>query len=138
MKLVYPVCFYLEEDGRYSVDVPDLPGCVTQGDNLADAIEMAVDAASGWILSTLEDGEEVPSPSKIEDVTLAYENGMINYVMLDMDSYAEKYGDKAIRKNLTIPAWLNTLAERHDVNFSRVLQDALQIELKEYLHITNP
>ena len=133
MKLVYPVCFYLEDNGHYSVDVPDLLGCVTQGDNLAHAIEMAIDAASGWILSSLEDGEDIPEPSKLENIKLEYDNGMINYVMLDIDSYAEKYGDKAVRKNLTIPAWLNTLAEKHDINFSRILQNALQTELKEHL-----
>jgi len=133
MKLVYPACFYLEDNGSYSVDVPDLLGCVTQGRDLTEAMEMAVDAASGWILSTLEDGEEPPKASKVEDIKLEYENGMVNYVMLDIDSYAEKYSNKAIRKNLTIPAWLNTIAEKHNVNFSYVLQNALQTELKEYL-----
>lgn len=135
MKLVYPACFYKEEDGRYSVDVPDLSGCVTFGENLAHAIEMAVEAAGGWILITLENGEEVPRPSNIEDIKLEYENGIISYIMLDIESYAEKYGDKAIRKNLTIPAWLNTLAEKHNVNFSHVLQNALKSELKEYLPV---
>ena len=106
---------------------------MTQGDNLAHAIEMAIDAASGWILSSLEEGENIPEPSKLENIELEYNNGMINYVMLDIDSYAEKYGDKAVRKNLTIPAWLNTLAEKHDINFSRILQNALQAELKEHL-----
>lgn len=91
MKLVYPVCFYVEDDGKYSVDVPDLIGCVTQGDNFANAIEMAVDAASGWILTSLEDGEEIPKSSKAEDIKLEYENGFVNYVMLDIDAYAEKY-----------------------------------------------
>jgi hypothetical protein len=94
---------------------------------------MAIDAASGWILSTLENGEQLPKPSKIDDIKPEYDNGIVNYVLLDIDSYAEKYGDKAIRKNLTIPAWLNTIAEKQNVNFSHVLQNALQIELKEYL-----
>jgi len=67
------------------------------------------------------------------DAKLEYESGMANYIMLDIDSYSEKCGDKAIRKNLTIPAWLNTIAEKHNINFSRVLQNALQSELKEYL-----
>ena len=133
MKLVYPACFYMEDNGTYSVDIPDLLGCVTQGGDLADAMEMAVDAASGWILSALEGGEEPPKASNAEDVKLEFENGMVNYIMLDIDSYAEKYGDKAIRKNLTIPAWLNTIAEKHNVNFSHVLKNALQVELKEYL-----
>ncbi len=46
-------------------------------------------------------------------------------IVLDMDTYAEKYGEKAVRKNLTIPAWLNTFAEENHVNFSQVLQNAL-------------
>lgn len=50
---------------------------------------------------------------------------MVNLLLLDLDSYAEKYGDKAVRKNLTIPAWLNTFAEKNNLNFSKILQDAL-------------
>ena len=46
-------------------------------------------------------------------------------LVLDIDSYAEKYGNKAVRKNLTIPAWLNTFAEANHINFSQVLQDSL-------------
>lgn len=45
--------------------------------------------------------------------------------MLDIDAYAEKYGSKAVRKNITIPAWLNTFGEKKNLNFSKVLQDAL-------------
>lgn len=63
MKLIYPAVFYEGEDG-YTVEFPDLPGCVTQGDTLEEAMEMAVDAASGWILIMLEDGEDIPTPSR--------------------------------------------------------------------------
>lgn len=134
MKLVYPACFYpCEESNGYTVIVPDLQGCVTQGETLADAFTMAVDAASGWILDSLEDGEPIPKPSLQTDITLDYDDGFINLIVLDMDSYSEKYGKKAVRKNLTIPAWLNTLAEKEQINFSTVLQNAL---IKE-LHVTN-
>jgi len=51
MKLVYPACFYPEENGQFSVNFPDLQGCCTFGDTFAEAIEMAIDAASGWILT---------------------------------------------------------------------------------------
>lgn len=125
MKLVYPACFYTEEDGSYSVVVPDLPGCITQGDSLADAIEMAVDAASGWILNSIENNEPIPTASKIQDIELEYDNGFVNLIVLDIASYAEKYGNKSIRKNLTIPAWLNTTAEKQNINFSEILQEAL-------------
>ena len=126
-KLLYPACFYpCEEQEGYTVVVPDLPGCVTQGRSLLDAIGMAVDAASGWILDEMEDGNPIPPASKIEDVCADDRpGGFVNLIVLDIDAYAEKYGEKAVRKNLTIPAWLNTYAEANNVNFSKVLQDAL-------------
>lgn len=125
MKLVYPACFYQDEEtGNYTVEVPDLPGCVTGAPTLADAILMAEDAASGWVLGELEDGKMAPPASSIADVH-PDDGGFVSLLTLDMDSYAEKYGNKAVRKNLTIPAWLNTFAEKRGVNFSMVLTDAL-------------
>ena len=124
MKLVYPAIFSPCEEGGYTVEVPDLPGCITEGDTLAEAISMGEDAASGWILQELEAGQEVPSASRISEL---HPEGasFASLLSLDMDAYAEKYGAKAVRKNLTIPAWLNTFAERQKVNFSQVLTDAL-------------
>lgn len=124
MKLIYPAIFEkLEEQDGYCVTFPDLRGCVTQGASLSEAIENAQDAASGWVLDELEDGNAVPKASDIRDVDC--KDGFVNLIMLDMDGYAEKYGDKAVRKNCTIPAWLNTAAEKNNVNFSAVLQEAL-------------
>lgn len=126
MKLIYPACFYpcVKKKGGYTVEVPDLPGCVSEGDTLADAILMATDAASGWVLDELEDGKPAPQASPLESV-IPDAGGFVNLLILDMDAYAEKYGAKAVRKNLTIPAWLNTFAESNNINFSQVLQDAL-------------
>lgn len=125
MKLTYPAFFYKDvESGAYAVEVPDLPGCVSGADTLADAILMATDAASGWVLDELEDGKSIPSASNQEDVCPG-SGGFVSMLMLDMDAYTEKHGDKAVRKNLTIPAWLNTFAEENHVNFSQVLQDSL-------------
>lgn len=126
MKLTYPACFYPCEQkaGGFTVEVPDLPGCVSEGDSLADAILMATDAASGWVLDELEDGKEAPAASPIEHVH-PNPGGFVTMLALDMDAYAEKYGEKAVRKNLTIPAWLNTFAEKNHINFSQVLQDSL-------------
>jgi predicted RNase H-like HicB family nuclease len=126
MKLIYPAIFSpLEEQEGYCVTFPDLPGCVTQGNSLADAMEMAQDAASGWVLGELEDGNPAPVPSLVKNVTNVPDGDTVSLVLLDMDAYAEKYGEKAVRKNCTIPAWLNTTAERSGVNFSAVLQEAL-------------
>lgn len=126
MKLTYPACFYPDEEkkGAYAVVVPDLPGCVSGGDTLADAILMATDAASGWILDELEDGKTAPAASPLGNIT-PESGGFVNMLVLDMDTYTEKYGKTAIRKNLTIPAWLNTFAENNHINFSQVLQDSL-------------
>ena len=94
-------------------------------DDLADAIIMATDAASGWILDELEDGKAAPRASAMMDVA-PKQGGFVSLIVLDMDTYAAKYGSKAVRKNLTIPAWLNTRAEAKNINFSQVLQDALE------------
>ncbi len=126
MKLIYPAVFkpFTDHSGGYVVEFPDLPGCVTEGKNLEQAIEMGIDAASGWILGELEDGELIPKASDYSEI--AAEDGcMVNMLLLDIDSYEEKYGEKAVRKNLTIPAWLNTFAEKNNINFSKVLQDTL-------------
>lgn len=126
MKLIYPAVFYPFSDGSggYVVEFPDLPGCVTEGKNLEDAFENATDAASGWVLDELEEGNAVPKASSYDSVEKR-EGGQVNMVLLDMDAYAEQYGEKAVRKNVTIPAWLNSYAEKQKINFSQVLQDAL-------------
>lgn len=126
MQLTYPACFYPDEErtGAYAVVVPDLPGCVSGGDTLAEAILMGTDAACGWVLDELEDGKPAPAASPIGSIT-PDAGGFVSMLVLDMDAYAEKYGEKAVRKNLTIPAWLNTFAEKNHINFSQVLQDSL-------------
>lgn len=127
MKLVYPAIFTpcIERKG-YTVVVPDLPGCVTEGQDLLDAIEMGVDVASGWILGELEEGNNIPAPTlRKEDIKLEEADSFISMLVLDIDAYAEKYGEKTVRKNISIPAWLNTYGEKNNINFSRVLQEAL-------------
>lgn len=126
MKLTYPACFYPDEEkeGAYAVVIPDLPGCVSGGDTLAEAILMGMDAASGWVLDELEDGKAAPPASPLESI-IPEPGGFVNLLVLDMDSYIEKYGEKTVRKNLTIPAWLNTFAENNHINFSQVLQESL-------------
>lgn len=125
MQLVYPAIFTpCDPEPGYAVIVPDLPGCITEGDTLAQAILMAQDAASGWVLGELEEGAPAPTASSLEQLQL--EPGQfVSMLVLDMDAYAEKYGKKAVRKNLTIPAWLNTYAERQGINYSKILTEAL-------------
>ncbi len=103
MKLVYPAVFIpCEELTGYTVTVPDLPGCITEGHSLSEAIEMGIDAASGWILDEIEDGNPYPAASRLQDVTVPA-GSFVNFLLLDMDNYAEHYGDKAVRKAVTLP-----------------------------------
>lgn len=132
MKYIYPVCIYPGDVSGYTVIVPNLPGCITEGETLAEALEQATDAASGWVLDELEEGRKAPQSSLPENIKAdEYENGIVSVVMIDVDDYAEKHGSKAVRKNCTIPAWLNTAAENAHLNFSQILQTALQ----EHLHL---
>lgn len=126
MKLYYPAIF-IPYGTSYTVEFPDLPGCITQGDSLEEAFEMAEDAACGWILTSIEDGEAIPSPSRIR--TVESPEGFVNYVTLDIGEYAKQFSTKAIKKTLTIPEWLNRLAERQGINFSQELQNALKVRL---------
>jgi predicted RNase H-like HicB family nuclease len=125
----YPACFYPADDG-ITVVFPDLIGCVTEGDTLDEALYMADDAACGWILTALEEGEKLPAASKPGEVVAdEYENGFVNFLRLDVESYAKQFNKKPVNKNCTIPTWLNTLAERANVNFSQILQDGLKQRL---------
>jgi len=127
VKISYPACFYKnEETGFYVVIVPDLPGCVTGGNTLANAILMGVDAASGWVLDELEDGHPVPAPTPMEDV-LPEPGGFVSLLALDIAEYAKKFGSEPIVINMTfeIPAYLNTFVESQRFDFSKLVQDSI-------------
>ncbi len=126
MKLIYPAIFtpYFDEGG-YDVTFPDLPSCTASGDNLEEALDNAADEASRCILSLMEKGQDVPPASDYTDREVEDPDDFINYIVLDMGAYSEAHAQKSVRKNITIPSWLNAYGEAHHVNFSRILQDAL-------------
>lgn len=86
-KLMYPACFYPceEKPGAYTVVVPDLPGCISEGDSLEDAMAMAADAAAGWIKDEMEEGKTVPAPSDMKDVHPDSPDGFVRMVEVDID-----------------------------------------------------
>lgn len=95
---------------------------------------MAIDAASGWLLNAVEKNEPIPLASDIKNVVPdEYENGFVSIISIDLNEYSRKHGNRAVKKTLTIPAWLNSIAEEKNINFSQVLQSALinQLNLKE-------
>lgn len=86
MKLVYPAIFTpCKELSGYTVEVPDLPGCVTEGRSLVEAIEMGGDAASGWILDEMEDGNTYSAPSDLSEISCPA-GSFVNLLVLDMDA----------------------------------------------------
>lgn len=123
-KYVYPAVFTPEEEGGYSVFFPDLEGCYTCGDDLQDALFMANDVLAFVLYDYEKEGKRIPVPSKAEDVK---KEGceFVNYVACDTIEYARMHDNKAVKKTLTIPQWLNDAALREDINFSQVLQEAL-------------
>ena len=126
MKFVYPACFYPEGNGQYAVVVPDLNDAATYGNSLEDAIEMATDLISGLLLESVQDNETLPKASNVKDITLENENGFVSLIAVDLTEYERLHGNKAVKKTLTIPAWMNTLAEKEGLNFSFILQEALK------------
>ncbi len=129
MKNVYPV-FFTKTDTVVLVEVPDLE-ILTEGKNMTDAIEMARDAIELKCVSMEDDGTEIPLPSEINNLDV--NNGIfaeegstvISFVDIDSGEYRRKIDTKAVRKNVTIPSWLNYEAEHAGINVSRVLQEAL-------------
>mgnify|MGYP002672636080 CR=1 FL=1 len=123
-KYAYPAIFTPEKDGGYSVLFPDLEGCFTCGDDMADALFMAEDALALILYGYESDSRPIPAPSKAEDLKL--EPGeFVNIVACDTLEYRKRFSTKAVKKTLTIPEWLNEKATAMNINFSQVLQDAL-------------
>ena len=126
MKQVYPVILHPEVEGGFSVSVPDLK-IGTQGETIAESIDMARDAIGLWGICEQDEGRVIPEPSGL---TPEHEEGeLVTLVDIDFDAYRRAHDMRTIRKNVTIPSYLNDLAERAGVNFFQVLQDDLKQRL---------
>lgn len=118
--LTYPAIFTLEND-EYWVEFVDLKGCFSDGKTLAEAMENAKEAMGLF----LEDLTEYPEcTTDIKSIKLE-ENQIVSFVSVDLEEHKRKYENKSVKKTLSIPAWLNTIAEKENVNFSQILQKAL-------------
>ncbi len=126
----YPAIFTTEEVG-FSVRFPDFPGCFTEGNTLEEAYKMAVSAIG--LYTQQEDGDfDFPKASAPKDYEL-HEDEFLMLIEFNLIEYLKNTSEKSVKKTLTIPSWLNKLAEQNNVNFSNVLQNAL----KDYLNINN-
>ena len=121
-RLFYPAVFHKAEEGGYWVTFPDIPECITEGDNMAEAYDMAVEALGLALEEKIGNKEKLPVASDVDNIK---EDGTVVVVQFDLEDYNKKHNNRAVKKTLTIPAWLNERALAMNVNFSQVLQDAL-------------
>ena len=122
-RYVYPAIFSYDDDG-VAVHFPDLPGCVTCGDNQDEAIAMAQDVLVGHLSCLEDDGDPIPAPSDFREIRTEKDEAVVI-----IEAWMIPVREKTVRKNLTIPAYLAYQAERAGINFSQFLSEALEKEL---------
>lgn len=131
-KLYYPAVFHIAEEGGFWITFPDIPECMSEGDNLEEAYKMASDALGLAITSRMEDREEIPVPSQITSIDLSEnKDEFVAIIEFDLEEYRKKYSSRSVKKTLTIPEWLNKEATDRGLNFSKILQEALIKEINE-------
>jgi len=124
-KYVYPAILTPEAEGGYSVLFPDLEGCYTQGDDLADALDMAKDVLEFTMYDYELDNKAIPAPSVIKNIE-PKENQIVSLVSGDTINYSKMYNTKSVKKTLSIPEWLNVKAEEANAPYSQILQQGLK------------
>ncbi len=127
MKRAYPIILTQGQAGIV-VYIPDFH-INTQGADLATAIEMARDAIGTVGVDMEDEKEALPNPSEISAIASSKIGDIISLVDVDFSEYRKKQDMRAVKKNCTIPSWLNFEAEKAGINFSAVLQAALKKEL---------
>lgn len=120
--IYYPAVFHPEEVG-YSVFIPDIEGCSTQGDTMDEAVEMAKDAI-GLMLDGTVEYPQASNPSSLPQAG----GDFVVMIPFNPAEYAHK-NNRSVKKTLSLPAWLNEAAEAAHLNFSGVLQEALKAKL---------
>ncbi len=120
----YPAIFHNDEKGGYWISFPDFPECMTQGETMEEAYEMAVEAMGLCIDDRLRNEESLPEVSAPVDYILQ-EGDFSCLIEFDLVQYRKKHNTKSVKKTLSIPEWLNEAAMEYDINFSQVLQEAL-------------
>lgn len=125
---VFPAIFTYEDDG-ISIEFPDLPGCFSCGNTTEEAVEMSKEALGLHIYGMEDDNDDIPNPTQIEKIELA-KNQIPMLIEVYMPMYRAAIENQSVKKTLTIPQWLNKLAEKNQINFSQVLQAALKEQLR--------
>ena len=129
-RYIFPAIFEPGAKKGYTVNFPDLPGCITEGDNMEEALHMAKEALELHLYGLEDDGDAIPEPTCPENINIPVKS-FLSLIEVWMPVIRDEMENKAVKKTLTIPKWLNDIAEKNRVNFSQILQSAL----KEYLGV---
>ena len=127
-RYLFPAIFEPGDVDGYTVTFPDLPGCITEGDTIEEAFVMAKEAVELHLYSMEEDHEPIPKPSQPEPSRVP-QGAMVALVEAWMLVMRSKIANQSVKKNLTVPKWLADAADRADINYFQVLQDALKARL---------
>lgn len=127
-RYLFPAIFEPGDTAGYTVTFPDLPGCITEGDTLEEAFAMAKEALELHVYGMEEDHDPIPEPSRLKPATVPPQ-AMVAVVEAWMPVIRSKMANQSVKKNLTVPKWLADAADRADINYSQVLQEALKSRL---------
>ena len=125
----YPAIFHKAEEGGFWITFPDIPECLTEGDNMTQAYEMAVNALGLALTSREAESEALPEPSDPTDITVE-KDAFLVVIEFDLLAYKKRTSPRSVKKTLSIPEWLNEEATSNGINFSQVLQEALMQKLQ--------
>ena len=115
-----------DEKNTYLVEVPDL-NILTEGYGLEDAISMARDAIGLAGITKQDQGANIPEPTGIKDIDVKIDQKKIE--LSEFDEYRRKVDNKCVRRNITLPNWLNRAADEAHINVSRIAQEAIKAKL---------
>ena len=124
MEYAYPAIFHKNEDSTYTITFPDLPGCISEGKSIANAIFMSQAALTQWIEYLNDKKMQLPAPSQLASIH-AEDDEFVNFVCID---YKE---NRAVKRTVSIPKWMDDLVIESGLSLSRVLQDALKQRFEE-------
>lgn len=132
MTYIYPAIFTPDTvEGRgtvYIVEIPDISGCITEGESISEAIAMAKEALAGCIMALKQAKEVIPAPSDYHAITPS-ENEFVTLIDMDLDEYLRKKETKSVIKTVSLPQWLAVMSEEAGISYSQTLQNALKHEL---------
>lgn len=119
---VYPAVFHPNDDGSYTITYPDLPGCISEGKSLGNAVYMAQTALTQWIEYLTDKKQSIPSASDLKSIDLSPEE-FVSLIRADVKD------GRAVKRTVSIPKWMDDKVTETGLSLSRVLQDALKERL---------